>query len=243
VRVAFLNLQSGVGMSRGYWQYLTTSWKYLLPHVPSFVEPLGAFIRAQGIDLLGCVETELPSRRGRGVDYTEVLASSTGLLHRVAFSTHRVGRMIHQGNSIHSRYPIVAANHRLPGRGEPRYVGEARLEVDGAEWTVLVTHLSLRRSARAEQIAAIARLIGPGRRRTLLMGDFNTADRSELVPLLDLGLRRAESGPSYPSWRPSVALDHLFTTVDLTPINTQVAGTVRLSDHLPVVSEVLTAPE
>ncbi len=243
MRVAFLNVQGGVGVSRGYWQYLTASWRYLLPHAPRFVEPLGAFLRAEGIELLGCVESELPSWRGRGLDYTEALASASGLPHRVALPTHRVGRLLHQGNSLCSRHPILAAtNHRLPGRGEPRFAGEVRLQRDGLQWTAMVTHLSLSRPVRAEQLAALARLAA-GRERLLLMGDFNTADRAELAPLLGAGLQRLETGPSYPSWRPTVPLDHLFASGDLAPLRVAVARELRLSDHLALVCEVVTPAE
>ncbi len=238
MRLAFLNLQSGVGLTRGGLG-LVGAWRYLLPHATRALEPLGGWVRAQGIEVLGCVETELPSWRGRGVDYPQVLATTSGLDHHVSVPVFRVGRLLHQANSLHSRHPIVAwAAHPLPGGRQTRFALEATLEVEGVRWTVLVTHLSLSRSARAAQVAEVARLAGRTPERTVLMGDFNTGDEAEFAPLVSAGLVRAATGASHPSWGPAEALDHLFTSRALRCTGATVERGLLISDHLALRAEV-----
>ncbi len=238
MRLAFFNIQCGVGVTRGYWHYALRAHRYLLPHDDGIVAGVAAFVASEAVDVLGCAEMEGPSVRSAGVDYTAGIAGASPLASSAFFPSHRVGRWVHQGNSIHSRPPLeVTRVHVLPGPGEPRVMGEAELTVDARRYTVSVTHLSLGRKARDVQIAFIAATLGE-RRSAILMGDFNTANVEELAPLLRAGWHRAPLGPTHPCWRPTAAIDHVILSADLVVTAARVVGEVSISDHLPVVVDI-----
>lgn len=242
MRLGFLNLQSGVGLAGGGLEWVTGGWRYALPHAPRFLEPLGELARRENLDVLGCAETELPSWRGRGLDYTRAIAEATGLSHGVPFSSFRLGKWVHQGNSLHARERVRAtATHELPGPGQRRVVGEVRVLAEDGEWTVLVTHLALGRKARTAQLLALGALLRQRRERTVLMGDFNTASEGELLPLTDAGFTCAATGPTHPTWRPSTQLDRLYASPDLEWHGARVHEDFRVSDHLLVVAEARRA--
>lgn len=239
MRIGFVNLQAGVGMTGKALDWALGPLRYALPHAPRFLVPLSGLVKAERVDVLGCVETELPSWRGAGVDYTLAIARATGLSHGRPFPTLRLGRWVHQGNSLHGRLPFRRAQtHELPGAGQRRVAGEARLHHEGREWTFLVTHLALGRAARVEQLRALGRLLSARPERTVLMGDFNTVSHAELRPLEDAGYSCAATGPTHPSWRPSARLDRLYASPDLEWTQARAEGAVLLSDHQLVVAEV-----
>ncbi len=238
MRIGFLNLQSGVGITGGGLDWVTGAWRYALPHAPRFLEPLGELARRERLDVLGCAETELPSWRGRGLDYTRAIAEATGLTHAMPFSTFRLGGWVHQGNSLHSGARMQStATHELPGPGQRRVVGEARVAAEGGEWTVLVTHLALGQQARAAQVRALGKLLLLRRERTVLMGDFNSASDEELAPLAEAGFTCAPTGPTHPTWRPTAKIDRLYASPDLEWHGARAEETLRVSDHLLVIAE------
>ncbi len=240
MRLAFLNVQSGVGVTRGYWQYALRAHRYFWPHDPRIVGDLAAFIARERLVVLACAEMERRSFRSANVDYVEALAAATPLKNHAFFPTQKLGGIVNQGNSVHSSDPILlSAAHRLPGSGEARILGEVQL--GGARpLSLFVTHLSLGRRARAAQLFAIAERLRH-RPRALLVGDFNTGDESELSPLYAVGLRRLPTGCSHPSWRPSAAIDHALCSEDLTVVGSRVDESVRVADHLPLVIELSSA--
>jgi endonuclease/exonuclease/phosphatase family metal-dependent hydrolase len=175
VRIAFFNIQCGVGVTQGYWQYLVRGHRYVLPHDDRIVAGVAQFVEDLGVDVLGCAEMEGRSMRSSGVDYAARLAATSHLSHFAFYESHRVGGWACQGNSIHARQALQPTRtHALPGPGEPRVLGEASVTVDSECYDVFVTHLSLGKRGRASQIACIAEIVA-GRRSAVLMRDFNTS--------------------------------------------------------------------
>jgi endonuclease/exonuclease/phosphatase family metal-dependent hydrolase len=237
VRVAFLNVQSGVGVTRGYWHYALRAHRYLVPHDDGIVTQLAELAARERLDALACAEIEGRSFRSRNIDYVTALAQSSSLGHARFFGTQKLGRFVNQGNSVHSAAPLAATvEHVLPGGSERRVLGEARLD-GAAPLTLFVTHLSLGKRARAQQLEHIARVV-QGKPRALLVGDFNTSDATELAPLAAAGLRRCPTEPTYPSWRPTQAIDHVLAGQDVRVRSVRVDANVRLGDHLPIVVEL-----
>src|SRR5690606_8684199 len=104
LRIAVCNLQSGIGTTRGYWQYLTTGWKYGMPHDSIPVERAADFLREEDIDVVALSEVEGGSRRSRGIDQLELLAQRSGLREQVFFPTLVLGRRVNQGNGVCARW-------------------------------------------------------------------------------------------------------------------------------------------
>ncbi|MDO4433535.1 MAG: hypothetical protein Q4B82_03000 [Alysiella sp.] len=69
------------------------------------------------------------------------------------------------------------------------------------------------------------------------MGDFNCPPESiQLAALQENSYPRLSEGVTYPSWRPSQSLDHIFVKGKLMDNSTILQ--FPSSDHLPVVLEI-----
>lgn len=239
LRIAFHNIQGCVGTTRGYWEYALDLRSYLLPHSSKALHGIADFINTERIDIAAFSEIEGASFRGGGIDQPEMLSRMTELKSHVFFPTHRLLGLGNQGNAVHARGRIVSwRSIRLPGGGEARYLGVALIQTHEARTTVMVTHLSLSRSRRILQIERIASAVMETKGPCVLAGDFNTRDESELLPIIEKGMRLVETGNSFPSWRPLRRPDRIFVSREFRVIRGYVSANVRYSDHLPVVAEV-----
>ena len=245
LRIAIANLQIGIGTTRGYWHYGLTAWKYRFPHGSGPIRQAAAFLKAERIDLAMLCEIGGGARRTRGVNQVDVLAEGSGLSERVFFPTLASGaeadkKKINQGNAVCARFPVRrVANHRLPGSGEPRFLSEAGVVVGDVPVRVFVTHLSLQLLQRTAQLDAIADLVGHCDQPTILAGDFNVSQEDELDLLAESNLQKVASAPTFPSWKPKHALDHLFFSRHFTIRERYAYGATRFSDHLPLVAKVV----
>ena len=239
LRIATCNLQTGIGTTRGYWHYLLTGWKYLLPHGSAPVRQAAQFLGAEQIDVAALTEVEGGSRRSKGVDQAALVSGETPLKHRAFFPTFATGKRINQGNALCSRFPLREAKaHELPGTGEPRFLCEAEIELRGTPVRVCVTHLSLELPLRTPQIERVAEILARRDVPTILAGDFNVAETGELRLLVEGNLQQADAGPTFPAWAPAKTLDHLFFSRHFEIVRSFVFDEFLFADHLPLVVEV-----
>jgi len=241
LRIATSNLQTGIGTTRGYWHYLLTGWKYLLPHGSAPVRQAAAFLESEQIDVAALTEVEGGSWRSKGVDQAALIAEATSLRHRAFFPTFTTGVRINQGNALCARSPLGGTQaHELPGSGEPRFLCEAQTRLRGTAVRVCVTHLSLERPLRTPQIERVAEIVaGRPDTPTILAGDFNVAETGELRLFLEGGLQRADAGPTFPAWSPQKTLDHLFFSAHFELLRSYTFGRFLFADHRPLVAEVV----
>lgn len=238
-----VNLQTGIGTTRGYWQYLTTGWKYVLPHGSGHVRRAASFIHSERIDLALFCEIEGGSRRTRGVDQVELIAEETPLKETAFFPTLVVGQRINQGNAVCSRFPIrLVHNHPLPGTGEPRFLSEAELTIVDTTVRVFITHLSLEVRARKAQIDHLVEIVNREDSPAILGGDFNVSSRQELQLLEESELAMATAAATFPSWNPKRDLDYLFFTRHFSLRQSLTFDRFLFSDHRPFIAEVLFEP-
>ncbi len=238
-RIATSNLQTGIGTTQGYWHYLATGWKYALPHGSRMIRKAGQFLEAAEIDIAAFCEIEGGSGRSKGVDQVELLVRESPLESGVFFPTYTVGERINQGNAVAARFPVrYVENHRLPGEGEPRFLSEAAVDLDGLAVRVFVTHLSLARDVRSQQISHIAGAIGHCEQPTILAGDFNVSVEDELDLMAQSNLTKAAGVETFPSWKPAKRLDYLFFSKHFRIREVYAFDRFLFSDHLPLVAEV-----
>jgi endonuclease/exonuclease/phosphatase family metal-dependent hydrolase len=241
LRIAVSNLQCGIGTTRGWWHYLATGWKYRLPHDSSAqIEGAARFLAREAIDVAMLCEVDASCRRSRWRDQLDDLCEIGPLKERAFFPTRVVGRRLNQGNAICARFPLrYVKNHALPGHGEPRFLSEAEMELEGLKVRLLMTHLALERRIRSPQIHHIAELVARGRGPTILAGDFNIAKQAELDLLRESELlERAVTGATFPAWQPWRPLDHLFVSGHFDIMRSGVFDGFLFSDHLPLVVEL-----
>jgi endonuclease/exonuclease/phosphatase family metal-dependent hydrolase len=239
LRIAVCNLQTGIGTTKGYWQYLLTGHRYWFPHGSRQIELAADFLRDARIDIALLCEVEGGSRRSRWVDQVDLLAQRSGLVERLFFPTRIVGRSVNQGNGIVSRWPLrYRFNRALPGYGEPRFLSEASLKANAARLRLLVTHLSLEQTLREPQIHSIADALAGSDEPTVLGGDFNISQEAELDLIQEGHLAKALSQATFPSWRPRRALDHLFLSHHFEVRDVYTYDRWLFSDHLPLIVQL-----
>ncbi|WP_136645722.1 endonuclease/exonuclease/phosphatase family protein [Tabrizicola sp. YIM 78059] len=127
----------------------------------------------------------------------------------------------------------------LPGI-EPRGAVIADLDGPGALRLVGV-HLGLWRGSRRKQLDTIreAVLRHPAR-PTLILGDFNEYSRRVGLGRLTRAFRLMDPAPTYPSRRPTLALDRIAHSHDLElePLAVPWRQGVQVSDHLPLLAQM-----
>jgi len=190
LRLLSYNIQSGL-TTRKYSQYLTRSWKHLVP-VPSRMNNLDGIARIlAGYDIVGLQEVDAGSLRSGFVNQVKYLADSAGFKHVFDQANRKIGMISQHGNAMLSRFrPSAITEHKLPGLIPGRGVLEVRFGGGEDALHVLISHMALGRRGRLRQIEFLVELVSDCR-HVILMGDLNcisTAART--VPRWRLYCRR-----------------------------------------------------
>lgn len=238
LRITLINIQSGIGVTEGYRQYLTSGWRYLLPHTGRGVMDAGPFLKFEGADIALLTEIDGGSRRSRHLSQLERIVADSEMSHARFFSTRLVGTAINEGNAIVSRFPIIEDRvHPLASRVNPRVLGETVIEVSPEHTlTAIVAHLALGARQRELQLAQILEHVRTIKGPFVIGGDFNERDHRAFKRLERAGLVPV-SVPGYPSWKPKHALQVLFLSRHFTLVHAGVPEHARFSDHLPLIVE------
>jgi endonuclease/exonuclease/phosphatase family metal-dependent hydrolase len=162
---------------------------------------------------------------------------------RFPFVSHqanrRISRIAGSGNAMLSRLePTELLDYALPGRVAGRGVLLSRFGTGDDSWLLAVTHLSLGPKSRHLQLSFLAELLS-GEERVVLMGDFNCDPHAAEMRPIYQRTRLApppESLPTFPSWAPQRALDHVLTA-GFKVVNYRALPAAG-SDHLAVAVEL-----
>ena len=229
------NVQAGIH-SRQYSDYLTNSWKHVLPHPERLANlaRIGQLLRQ--FDVVGLQEVDAGSLRSSYVDQIHYLASQGAFPHWYRQVNRNLGPFAQHSNGLLCRLrPLRVIDHRLPGLpGRGAVVAEFPL-TDGEVLAIGIVHLALGWRARRRQLDYLTAL-ARDYPYLVLMGDFNCGCdskglrnmvRSSRMRGLDCELK------TFPSWRPRHNLDHILVS---RPLNVVMAAVVdyALSDHLPI---------
>lgn len=237
MRIAVMNVQSGIGVTKGYAQYVTRGWRYLLPHPGLPIEDAGQFLKSEGVDLALLMEIEAGSRRSRYSSQLTTLSEHAGLPYTHFFGTRGHGSSINEGNAVASRAEITDTKaHRLTSTANPRVLGESIIDSEGQKITVFVGHLALRAAPRLTQLNELAAILKNTPGPVILGGDFNERDHASFSLFESIGLTHV-CVPSYPSWKPRHALQVLFLSSHFEVEDVRAPSENRFSDHLPLIVE------
>ncbi len=232
------NIQAGVNSSR-FSDYLTHSWKHVLPHRGrvQVMDRIAALVAR--FDIVALQESDSGSLRTGFVNQTEYLAERGGFSYWRDQTNRRLGTVARHANGLLARVrPAAVAVHALPGV-PGRGLIHARFDA-GEPFDVLVVHLALGRRSRRRQIGFLAEVLRDCR-HAVVMGDFNCTPESREMRLLtaSVPLRAPPVSPAtFPSWRPKRHLDHILVTPDIEMRRFYVPEWT-CSDHLPVALEVV----
>jgi len=238
LKIATLNMQSGVGTTKGYWQYPTTFWKYFFPHSIENIAKTSELINSEDVDIIAFTEIDGSCFRSKNINQAELISNLTNLKESIFFPTYKIGSILNQGNAINTKFPILSTkSYELPGFGEPRFLGEAVLNVNGTNVSVFVTHLSIGKKSREKQLEYIAEIINNTQGSIILTGDFNILDASELNIIGKTKLEKISNCKTYPSWNPKISTDLLLLSKEFNITGFYSADSVKVSDHLPCIVE------
>lgn len=239
LRLLSFNIQAGAVTQR-YREYVTRGWQHVLPlGKSSQLDRLAAHLG--DYDVVGLQEADAGSLRSGFINQAEYLAERAGFPFWSQQENRRLGVIASSSNSLLSRLqPTEVHDHRLPGRVRGRGALLALFGQPPNQLAVVVAHLSLGQNSRTAQFGFLRELIWPYP-HVVLMGDFNCAGEHPrfLRFLLETGLRQAghPAPPTFPSWQPQRAIDHVLVSAGLHAVDYQ-ALPLKLSDHLPVSVEL-----
>jgi endonuclease/exonuclease/phosphatase family metal-dependent hydrolase len=232
------NILAGGSMSR-YRDYVTHSWKHVLPHgkranLDGLARLIGDF------DLVGLQEADAGSLRSGFLNQTQYLAEAAEFPFWSHQPNRRVSRLASSSNGLLARWePDEVLDYPLPGRIPGRGALWARFGSGPDALVVVIAHLSLGQVGRARQLAFLAELVGE-QANVVLMGDLNTPAHSRELDVLYKRTALARPGDSpatFPSWRPTRALDHILVSRSLV-VERLWALPHPVSDHLPIAASV-----
>ena len=239
LRVLSCNILAGASVKR-YREYFTRSWgavlpgKYKLGNLDALARSIAEF------DVIGLQEADAGSIRSGFLNQTRYLAETSGLPYWSHQPNRRLSSVSHTANGLISRNaPNEVLDYPLPGRLGGRGVLLARYGEGDDALTVAVAHLSLGTQSRARQIDFIAELL-QDHRNVVLMGDFNCPPDSPELRNLFARTTLAppmNPAPTFPSWRPQRAIDHILVTAGNT-VERMWTLPAAFSDHLPLAAEI-----
>lgn len=243
LRLLSANIQAG-SSTRGYHDYVARSWSHVLP-AGNKRSALDAIARLAGNhDIVGLQEADPGSLRSGFTNQTHYLAERAGFAYWSHQPNRSVAGVASSANGLLSRLePHRVEDHPLPGRLKGRGVLTATFGSNGDALIVAVAHLSLGSQSRHRQLDFIADLLADSR-CAVLMGDFNCdPDCPEMQALYRKTRLQppVQTVPTFPSWKPQRAIDHMLITPTLAMTMIQ-AVPAALSDHL-ALSVQLEIPE
>ena len=232
------NIQTGVD-TKDYREYVTKSWKHLLPLRERISNLNRIADLVQSYDIVGLQEVDSGSLRTGFLDQTEYLAHRARFPYWYRQVNRSLGKIAQHSNGVLSRVrPHAVDEHKLPGlRGRGAMLVE--LPTNREPLLVCIMHLALGKRARRLQLAYISELVKEYS-QLVVMGDFNCgSDSRELLDLVDSTHLKlpVENLKTFPSWRPNRKFDHILISETLNLRKTNVLEHTH-SDHLPICVEI-----
>lgn len=243
IRVLSANIQAGAS-TRGYGDYVRRPWTHVLPHREKRGNLQAMAEAARSFDIVGLQETDPGSLRSGLLNQTHYMAEQADFPYWSHQRNRAMGGVATSANGVLCRLePSEIRDYALPGKLPGRGVLWVRFGEAENSLLVLITHLSLGVKSRQAQLGFLAELLQESR-HGVVMGDLNCeASETELRPLFR-GTRLVppeDRLPSFPSWRPQRAIDHILTTSEI-GIQRRWALAELGSDHLAVAAE-LSVPD
>ena len=239
LRLLTFNVQAGIGSQR-YSDYITGSWKHLVAHSRSLqnIELMASVVR--NFDIVALQEVDGGSLRSRNVNQLAHMATLGEFDYFHQQLNRNLGRLGQFSNGLLSRLtPYKIEDHRLPGLpGRGAII--AHYGHPDAPLVVAGVHLSLGEKYRNIQFEYLSKQLGRFK-HVAMLGDFNCRfEHMENSPIAELELRSPETGLlTFPSWAPDRNIDHILLSPGLRALRTEVIDGCRLSDHLPLATEIL----
>lgn len=239
LRLLSYNIQTGTSTSH-YRQFLTQSWRQVLPHSQR-IENLGGIAQMiREYDVVGLQEVDAGSLRSGFINQTEYIAGRAHFPFWFHQTNRKLGKIAQHSNGLLSKFkPSEISDHKLPGLMPGRGALFARFGHGKESLVVVILHLALGQKARLRQLAYVSE-VASDFKYVVVMGDLNCKpDSKEIRQLLEYSdlHEPMEDLFTWPSWRPQRSIDHILVSSSLRVEKTHVL-THTFSDHLPIAMEV-----
>lgn len=202
-------------------------------------------IKNCGAEIIGLQEIRGEGPREDYTDQIKILAEKTDFYYYFAEAIKVEGANPY-GNALLSKYPIINAETiAIPDPEEKKYkesyesrcILKAKIDV-GEGINVLVSHFGLNKDEQKNAVTAVLENL-PGE-KSVLMGDFNVKPHNRILKpikekLYDTAEKFDSKKLSFPSDKPRVKIDYIFTTDDLKVISADIPEIVS-SDHRPHIA-------
>lgn len=214
------------------------SLEQIAEHIKSFKPD---FVALQEVDI-NTLRKRAPMQNGR--DFISTLAYNTGMFGSYGKTINYAGG--YYGIGILSKYPIISLKKEMlpnPQNKEPRAFLVGTFEVGNDTVMFVATHLDVTNEQTRElQAKYITNYLKDAKYPVILGGDFNANPKEaaiEKVMSKDWFLA-TNSDLSFPAWKPNIKIDYLWCKPkkNWKIIRTQTVQSC-LSDHLPIVSEII----
>lgn len=238
IRVLSYNIQAGI-RTRRYTDYVTGSWRQLIPH-HQHQDGLNQIAELSAdYDLVGLQEADAGSLRTGFIDQTRYISERAGFTFQHHQSNRRVGNLAHAGNGLMARWqPRRVEECALPGTVPGRGALCAWFDFADITLLVMIVHLSLGSRSRQRQLQYLAEIL-EDQPYCLVLGDFNASQKNASFNrfLETAELRHASRNSlTFPAWQPQRGIDHLLVSEGLT-VDYCKAGKADYSDHLPLMAK------
>lgn len=200
------------------------------------------FIVSVNPDIMGLIEVDSGSFRSGKNNQAESIAWELQQNHiymskySATSMAQKVPVLNKQGNAILTNQAILSQKFHYFHEGVKRLV----IEIEIAECTIFLVHLSIKFRHRHNQLQDLHSLLEKATKPVIVAGDFNVlwGDRELQLFLAATGLENANSQgqPSHPSRAPHRQLDYIFHSSDIL-INSFHIPQVKFSDHMPLVCD------
>lgn len=237
MKILTYNIQAAIA-THSYLSYVTQLHRQIYPSraKQQVLHNIARFIG--DFDVVCLQEIDLGGYRNNFQNQAEQLLQHTPFAHYLYQTNRVVGKLSRHGNVILSKLPLrEIVNEPLPSKIKGRGMLAAAVDTPMGEMVVANVHLSLGLRDQLAQIRFVREKL-KAHENVCLVGDFNCPHHAEQLHILtDWGYRRlGDNAPTYPSWRPRQALDHIFIKGSLKGQSR--VETLLLSDHLPMWVEL-----
>ncbi len=239
LKLLTFNIQVGIKTSK-FSHYFTKGWKHVLPHEARNVNLRRIADLVAGYDVVALQEIDSGSLRSGFINQVEYIADRAQFPYWYTQLNRDLGPFAQHGNGMLSRIaPVDLEDHKLPGAIPGRGAILLRVPYGDQTLSLVLLHLSLGERSRQLQLEYVRELIST-EPHAIVMGDMNSHLAHLLgdSPLGETTLMPADRVlPTYPAWRPALALDHVLVTPGLRIQDYDVLD-CRLSDHRPIAVTV-----
>ena len=248
VRLIVYNIEYCEGMTGLWWEYLKF-WRIFFPP-KNLDQRIVNQIKKLNPDIFALVEVDTGSFRAKKdeVLFFEKQLGMNSFAEKIKYPFEGWLKLFHyvpilnkQANAIIAKEKLSNVRYHVFHEGTKRVVIEATIHVP-KKVTLMLAHLSLRKSTRAKQIHELTKIINSIHNPVILMGDFNTFNGEEEIKKLlkETHLHhkfQMKIGPqtyTQPASHPTRRLDYILASRRIELNNYNVLN-FHFSDHLPLL--------